>query len=190
MQPAEKDSVRPLERYRHYLQLLARLHLDRRLCGKVDASDIVQDVLLKAHVHRGQFRGETAAEFTAWLRQILANQLAEAVRHYSAAVRDVNRERSLLADLEQSSVRLEGWLVARDDPPGQGLEREEQLLRLADGLARLPEEQRCAVEWHHLQGMPVAQVAAQMGRTPTGVASLIFRGLKKLRQLLSEPDHG
>jgi RNA polymerase sigma-70 factor (ECF subfamily) len=179
-----------VEHYRHYLHLLARLQLAPGLRGKVDASDIVQEVLLKAHSHREQFAGHSPGEYVAWLRQILANHLAEVVRHYSAAARDVSREQPLQASVEQSSARIESWLVSRGDPPAQQLAREEQVLRLADGLADLPEDQRCAVEWHHLQGLPVAEVAARMGRSPAAVGSLLFRGLKKLRQSLSEPDHG
>jgi RNA polymerase sigma-70 factor (ECF subfamily) len=67
-------------------------------------------------------------------------------------------------------------------------DRQEQLLRLAGALARLPEDQRQAVELHHLKGRPVAEVAEQLGRSPSAVGSLLYRGLKKLRELLAEPD--
>ena len=67
-----------LERYRAYLHLLARLQLDPRLQSKLDASDVVQQTLVKAHNGRGQFRGQTDAELAGWLRRILANTLTDA----------------------------------------------------------------------------------------------------------------
>src|SRR6266571_2009187 len=86
-----------LERCREYLHLLARLHLDHRLQGKLDPADIVQQTLMKAHEKRSQFRGRSDAELTAWLRQILVNNLAEAGRRFGAESRNVSRERSLVA---------------------------------------------------------------------------------------------
>src|SRR5262249_18694074 len=71
-----------LERYRNYLKLLARLQGDRRLKGKFDASDLVQETFLEAHRDFDQFRGVTERELAAWLRQILVSNLANLVRHY------------------------------------------------------------------------------------------------------------
>jgi RNA polymerase sigma-70 factor, ECF subfamily len=174
-----------LENYRDYLRLLARLQLDARLQAKLDASDIVQETLLKAHEKFSQFRGKTSAELAGWLRQILGNTLAEAVRRYSAGTRDVGREHSLQAALEQSSVHLEKWL-AQDPSYTVHTDHQEQLLRLASALAQLPDDQRRAVEAHHLQGRPLAEVAQELERTPTAIGALLFRALKKLRALLND----
>jgi RNA polymerase sigma-70 factor (ECF subfamily) len=180
---------RPLDRYRDYLRLLARLHLDPRLRGKVDPSDLAQQTLLKAHERRQQFRGSTEAEWVAWLRRILANTLADAARRYGAEARAVGRERSLEAALEESSARLESWLADERSAPGARAEREEQLLGLAEALARLPEDQRTAVELKHLRGLSVAEVAEHMGRSKAAVVGLLYRGLEKLRALLG-PGEG
>src|SRR5262245_21047543 len=166
-----------LERFRQYLRLLAGLQLDVRLAAKLDPSDVVQETLLKAHQNLGQFRGQTDAELAGWLRQILANSLAEAARKFRTGWRDMDRELYLEVALEQSSARLEGWLAAESSSPGEQAERQEQLLRLAEALAQLPEDQRRAVELHHLKGIPVAEVAEQMGRNPGAVGSLLYRGL-------------
>jgi RNA polymerase sigma-70 factor (ECF subfamily) len=100
-----------LERCREYLRMLARLQLHPRLHGKLDASDVVQQTLLSAHANRGQFRGRTEAELLGWLRQILANHLAGAVRQFGAALRDVNGPtsgRSTAGDRAASPERMLG----------------------------------------------------------------------------------
>src|SRR5262249_29813911 len=61
-----------LQLYDGYLALLARLQIGRRLRGKVDAADLVQETFLEAHRHFARFQGPTEAELVAWLRQILA----------------------------------------------------------------------------------------------------------------------
>jgi RNA polymerase sigma-70 factor (ECF subfamily) len=182
----ESSAARPLERYREYLRVLARLQLDARLQAKLDASDLVQEALLKAHEKRGQFRGTTEAEFTAWLRQILADQLAKAARHYGTEGRDVGLERSLEDALSASAARLEAWLQDQAPQPGGQAARNEEVLRLSAALARLPDDQQTAVELKHLKGLPASEVAAQMGKSTRAVAGLLLRGLRRLRQLLEE----
>src|ERR1700740_2987619 len=93
-------AVLDLERFRGYLRLLAGLQLSPQLQAKLDASDLVQQALLRAYQAEGQFRGRTPAERAAWLRRILARTLADAVRDLHREKRDVNRERSLERALE------------------------------------------------------------------------------------------
>jgi RNA polymerase sigma-70 factor (ECF subfamily) len=178
-----KVAGRPLERYRDYLRLLARLHLAPGLQAKVDPSDIVQQTLVKAHQHRDQFRGGSEAEWAAWLRRILANTLNDALRKYQ---REVRLEHAGLNGAEESSARLEAWLEADQSSPSQHVVRQEQLLRLAAALAQLPPDQRTAVELHHLKDLSVSDIAQQMGRTEPSVTGLLRRGLQKLRELLHE----
>jgi RNA polymerase sigma-70 factor (ECF subfamily) len=126
----------------------------------------------------------------AWLRQILANELAGALRKFATEARDLDRELSMQADLDRSSAQLRTWLAADQPSPSQCAIREEQLLRLAQALAELPTDQRRAVELHHLQGQPLAEVGRQMGRGQEAVVGLLYRGLKKLRQLLDDATVG
>ena len=87
-----------LERFRSYLLLLARMKLDRKWRGKLDASDVVQQTMLEAHQALATFRGDNPAAQAAWLRQILARNLANAVRDLTRAKRDARREQALKAD--------------------------------------------------------------------------------------------
>lgn len=179
---------RPLEQYRDYLRLLARLQLDSRLQGKVDPSDVVQDALLKAHQSLDQFRGRSDAEMAAWLRAILANSLIDVSRRFQVGARDIAQERSLHQALEESSSRLEAWLTAEQSSPQEAVMRREQMLNLAKALGQLPPDQRQAVELRHLKGCSVGEVASQMGRGKEAVAKLLLRGVARLREWLDRPN--
>src|SRR5262249_19035407 len=121
----------------------ARLQIGRRLQGKVDASDIVQEAFLEAHRHFGQFRGTTEAELVIWLRQILAGRLAKLVRRYLGTQgRDVHLEQELAVELDQSSRILDQGLAAPQSSPSQQAARREEAVHLADVLCQLPADYR------------------------------------------------
>ena len=163
-----------------YLHLLARLHLDDRLRGKLDPADLVQETLLKAHQHQSDCRGTSQRERAAWLRRILANTLTDLARRYlQGDRRNVNLEESL----HQSSARLEDQLSGAAIPPDVQAQKHESLVWLAQGLASLPEEQRQALEMRHLQGLGLAEIAQRMDRSRASVAGLLRRGLEALREL-------
>jgi RNA polymerase sigma-70 factor (ECF subfamily) len=174
-----------LERYRNYLTLLARLQIGRRLQGKVDPADLVQETFLEAHRHFDRFRGESEETLAGWLKQILAGNLAHLVRHYCGTHRcDVRLERRLAAELDQSSRAIDGGLVAAGSSPSHQAARREQALRLADALGTLPDHYREVVILHHLEGISLPQVAIRMGRTVDSVEKLWTRALMRLRAAL------
>jgi RNA polymerase sigma-70 factor (ECF subfamily) len=186
MAESSGPAPRSLESYREYLKLLARLQLNGWLRGKLDSSDLVQDTLLQAHQKQEQFRGTTEGQRAAWLRQILANNLAQAVRRYSRQQRDARLECSLEAALEESSGRLEAWLGVEQPSPAGRVVREELLLQIADALAKLPADQRTAIELHHLQGCSLGEMSRTMGRSKEAVAGLLYRAVKELRGKLRD----
>jgi RNA polymerase sigma-70 factor (ECF subfamily) len=171
------------ERYRDYLALLARLQMPARLRAKVDASDVIQQTLLEAHQAAARLAAMDQPGQLAYLRKALANNLADLARRFGAEARDVNRERSLEADVHDSSARLANWLAAEQSSPSQRAAREEELLALTQALAQLPEDQRLAVEMKHLHGCSVAEIARALSKSETAVGGLLRRGLKRLREL-------
>lgn len=176
------------DRFRSYLRLLARSQLDGRLRSKLDPSDIVQQTLFQAHRALADFRGATDAEMAAWLRQILAHNLAHAVRDFGRDKRNVARERSLQAAVDASSARLDAWLAAEQSSPSQHAQRNEQVLRLCDALEQLPEAQRDAVRLHYWEECTLAEISSRLEKSPAAVAGLLKRGMRKLRGLLEERE--
>jgi RNA polymerase sigma-70 factor (ECF subfamily) len=184
---AEDDGL-AVEQFRTYLLLLARARLRGLADARIDASDLVQQTLLDAYRQRRQFRGNSPSEMAAWLRRMLACNLADALRALHRGKRDVGRERSLEAELAESSARLGAWLAAEQSSPSQRVTDQERALQLADALAALPDMQREALVLRYWQGCSLAQTAKQLGRSPAAVAGLLHRGLKTLRGLLNKPE--
>lgn len=177
-----------LEQYRAYLRLLARLQLAPQLRRHMDPSDMVQQTLLEAYRSLDQFVGRTEGELTAWLRQILAHQMAHALRDLTRLKRDVTREQSLDAALAESSSRLDAWLVAEQMTPGEQAQRNEEILRVAEAMEQLPEAQREAVILHYWEEWPLARIAEHMERSSAAVAGLLQRGLRAIRQQVGESE--
>lgn len=186
--PANPDAGPVLEPFRQYLRVLAAVHLDARLRGKLDPSDVVQQTMLRACVGFDQLRDRQPGVVAAWLRKVLARTLSDAVRDLERAKRDVGRERSIERAVDESASGLEAWLAADQSSPSERADKNEQLLRLADALCGLPDDTREAVVLKHCRGWTLAEIADHLGRTPAAVASLLHRGLKQLRELLHEGD--
>jgi RNA polymerase sigma-70 factor (ECF subfamily) len=175
-----------LELYRNYLKLLARLQIRGRLQSKADASDLVQETFLEAHRDFGQFRGTTEQEFAAWLRRILATNLVNLLRRYGSRGRDLQLERRLTAELDQSSAALGQSLAALHSSPSlQAVRREEGVL-LANALGRLPENYREVLVLRHLEGLSFPEVAERMGRSLDSVKNIWTRALARLRRTLGD----
>lgn len=176
---------RLLELYRGYLSLLARLQINRRLQGKVDPADLVQDTFLAAHRAWPEFRGTTERALVCWLRTILAAHLANVVRHYfTTQGRDVRLERELAAEIDQSSRVLDQGLLAVQASPSQDAARREQAVLLADALGELPEDYREVLILRHLEELTFPEVAQRMDRTVDSVKKLWARALDRLRRSL------
>ena len=183
-----RTAAERLEPYRRYLTVLAGVHLAPELRGKLDLADLVQQTMLRALAAIDEVHLPDAAAVCAWLRRILANELLDAIKHFHRDKRDVAREQSLEADLEQSASGMVRWLAAVQTSPSGKASRNEQLLRLADALAELPEAMREVVVLKHCQGWTLQRIADRLGKSVPAVASYLRRGLEQLRKRLKEGE--
>lgn len=175
---------RLLESYRNYLRLAARTGLGAGLRGKADPSDLVQETLLKAHHHFDQFQGATEAELVAWLRQILARNLADLARKYRASSRRLAKEQSLEELLISASQNLSALVANNGQSPSRSAQHRELSVVLADALAELPADYREVLVLRTLEGHEWAEVARALGRSADAARLLWARALKKLRPLI------
>jgi RNA polymerase sigma-70 factor (ECF subfamily) len=176
-----------LELYRNYLRLLARIEIGRRLQGKVDASDLVQETFLEAHRHFHRFEGSDEPQFACWLRQILAGRVAHLVRHYFGTQgRNIRLEEELAAELDNSSRMFGHELAASISSPSLQAVKREQAVLLADALQKLPADYRDVLVLRHLEALTFPEVARRMQKTQDSVEKLWLRGLVRLRQVFGE----
>lgn len=174
----------PFGEYRGYIKVLAECYLGAKFRAKLDASDLTQETLLKAWKDREQLRGKSDGEIAAWLRSILAHTLANATRDLQRQKRDMNRERSIDAALEESSAMLKNSLAAEVSSPSHHARREETLAKLADALEKLTKPQRESVLLRHGRGLSLTEIARSTGRTHGAVALLVHRGIQRLRRTM------
>ena len=168
--------------YEPWLRVLADIEVHRYGREKYSCSDVVQQTLFHAWQDWDQFRGQSEVERKAWLRTILAHQLARLNRHYfKTQKRDAKREVSIQASLERSSLCFEGMLAACHSTPSHQAVRNEQSLQLAAFLERLPADYRRVLVLRQIEELPHEEVAVKMGRSVGAVRMLWMRALAALR---------
>jgi RNA polymerase sigma-70 factor (ECF subfamily) len=176
-----------LGHYSNYLWVLSRVQVGKRLQGKVDPADLVQETFLEAHRHFSTFRGQTEPELVSWLRQILGGVLSNLLRRYLGTKRrNILLEREIANEMDQSSQAI-GWMPVDPGPtPSKNAAQRERGVMLANALGRLPEDYRDVIILRYLEDLPFAEVAERMGRSVDSVQKLWVRGLAQLRKSLNE----
>lgn len=182
--PSAQDAL--LGRYRAYLSLVARTAMRRSLRAKFDASDIVQDALVRAQRGLRGFRGGTEEEFVAWLRRILARTLSNANRTFHAVGRDIGRERSIEEMVHASSQALSALPPGNETSPSRGAERREAGALVADVLADLKEDDREVITLRSLEERSWSEVAIGMGRSEEAVRALWGRAIQRFGAAIAE----
>ena len=165
-----------LQKLRPYVRLLLRSRIGPELGRRLDASDLVQETLLRVSRGFGQFAGESVPQLLAWVGQIAAHVLASSARHHGAERRDVTQERAASGGLALVSC-------APGTPEEQAV-RDEQATRLAEALERLPAGYRDVIEARFFEQLPFADIAQRVGKSVGAVRVLCLRALGRLRQEL------
>jgi RNA polymerase sigma-70 factor (ECF subfamily) len=176
-----------LELYRNYLRLLAGSLIRSTLRVRMDASDLIQETFLEAYRDFEQFDGQSEGEVLAWLRRILARNLADQVKHHQRQGRDWHRQESLEALLDRSSAAVQQALGAGLSSPSAQASKREQAVLVADALEHLPPDYRAIIMLRHVERLKFEEIARHLGRSAGAVRMLWTRALERLSRLLEVP---
>ncbi len=154
--------------------------LGQRLRARMDGSDIVQDVHIRAFEHFHQFHGDSVARLRGWVEEILRNVITDCRRRHGAGKRDAGRE--------EGGGDLGSHLEGHGTTPSQGAMRIENQARLIEALQRLPEKYRLVLQLRFYDGLPFEEVAQQVGVTVGNARVLMVRAIERLKKELGD-DH-
>ena len=175
------------ERHRARLRLMVRLRLDRRLQGRVDPSDVLQDAYLDLAARLPDYARERPLPTYLWLRLVAGQRFAQVHRrHLGAAMRDAGRELSLHRGAlpQASSASLAAQLLGRFTTASQAAIRAERQLQLQAVLNGLDEMDREILALRHFEGLSNGEAAQVLGLSKTAANNRYVRALGRLRDLL------
>jgi RNA polymerase sigma-70 factor (ECF subfamily) len=173
--------------HREPLRRLIGLRLDPALAARVDASDIVQDVLLEAHRRLQEYLKNPTMPFHLWLRHIAKDHIIDAHRrHRQAQRRSLDREQPIVPAVlaDHSSYELAGQLIDPELTPASEAIRRELQRRLDAAIADLDEDDREIILLRHREQLANQDVARALGLSEAAASMRYLRAVRRLRDVL------
>jgi RNA polymerase sigma-70 factor (ECF subfamily) len=180
------------DRHRGRLRRMVQLRMDRRLQGRLDPSDVLQESYLEAARSLAEYLRDPRMPFFLWLRVVTGRKLhALHRRHLGRRMRDAGREVSLhgAALPQASSVSLAAQLLGRLTTPSQAAVRAELILRIEEALNSMSLLDREVLALRHFEQLNNSEVAQVLGISETAASNRFVRALRNLKKILSAlPD--
>ncbi len=178
-----------LERHRQTLRRLVQVRLDRAIARRVDASDIVQDVLIEANARLKDYLADPRMPFHLWLRHLAKDRVIEMHRrHRGAQRRSLDREQAIGSPAfgDRSSLDLGKMLVDQELTPAAENIRRELEQRFLAAVEQLEEDDRDIILMRHFEQLGNSEAAEALGLSPAAAGMRHLRALRKLRTILGE----
>jgi RNA polymerase sigma-70 factor (ECF subfamily) len=172
---------------------MVALRLDRRLQGRIDPSDVLQETYLEAARQLADYLQNPTLPFFLWVRLLAGNRLARLHRHHlGAQMRDADRDVSLYhgALPEASSAALAARLLGRECRPSEAAVRAELKLRVQDALNRLDPLDREVLALRHFEQLTTAETARVLGVSEAAAGKRYVRALVRLKETLTRLPGG
>lgn len=165
--------------------------MDRRLRGRIDPADVVQEALVEATAHRDSYFRTPEVPLFLWLRGVVTNKLLELHRqHLRTRMRDVKRERRLDGSSDETTDALCGQLTGGLTRPSVAAVRREARTRLWSALAAMEPVDREVLALRHFEQLTSTEAAKLLGIQERAAAKRYLRALARLRQMLAEMPGG
>lgn len=177
-----------LDRHREALRQMVQFRMDRAVARRVDASDVVQDVLLEASQRLGDYLRNPAMPFHLWLRQMAKDRMIDLHRrHRGAQRRSVDRERPLAAAaIDRSSLDMASRFIDAELTPAAASIRKELEQRFFDALQKLEDDDREVIVMRHFEQLGNSEVAQALHLSQAAAGMRYLRALRRLKTLLGE----
>ncbi len=174
-----------LERHRDSLRRMVQARLDRAVARRVDASDVVQDVLLEAHSRLNDFIQNGSMPFHLWLRHLAKDRMIDVHRRHHAHRRSVDREQTAqqMADVS-SAFDLFAQVSAQELTPAAASIRKEIEARFYSALEQLDGTDREILLMRHCEQLSNSEVAELLGLSQPAAGMRYLRALRRLRSVL------
>jgi RNA polymerase sigma-70 factor (ECF subfamily) len=184
----DKESLgRLLTRHEDRLRRMIAFRMDHRLQGRIDASDVIQDVWVEVAEHLPQYEKQGSLPFFLWLRGVAGNKLRELHRrHLGTQMRDVGQEVSLYHGFmpETTSAALAAQLLGHLTPPSQAAIRAEAKIRLQEALNSMDPLDREVLALRHFEQLTPAETAQVLGIKEKAAGMRYVRALRRLKDIL------
>jgi RNA polymerase sigma-70 factor (ECF subfamily) len=183
---------RLLDRHREALRRMVELRMDQALRRRVDASDIVQDVLIEANRRLTEYLANPVLPFHLWLRHIARDRVIDTHRrHRVAGKRSIDREQGqAAAGLDRSSLDLIAQLRDPEMTPAAAATWREMERRFFAALDQLDEHDREVLLMRHFEQLSNQEVATALGLSEPAAGMRYLRAMRRLRTFLAEPSDG
>lgn len=177
-----------VKRYRSRLRRMVSFRLDSRLQGRVDPSDVVQEVCLEAWEHLGSYAKQADTPFFLWLRAVAGHKLGDLHRyHLGARMRDARREVSLYHGSlpGATSAALAAQLLGHQTRPSEAAMRAERKVQLQTALNAMDPIDREVLALRHFEQLNVSEAALVLGIKEKAAGMRYVRALRRLKQILT-----
>jgi RNA polymerase sigma-70 factor, ECF subfamily len=183
----ERAMTELFTRHRERLRQMIRLRLDRRLQGRIDSSDVLQDTYLEVARRAREYVARPDVPPFIWLRYLTGQTLLALHRHHlKVHMRDAGQEVSLRhrATPQANSVSLAEMLLGRLTSPSRAARRAEMQLMLQETLNAMEPFDREVLALRHFEELSNGEVAQVLGLTKTAASNRYIRALRRLKETL------